>query len=72
MIEHSAIQFWPQKTEIEYGTIQTAAMKHCTGCGMIIDGMGGGGLFICKPCATILSTGLLQREFAKAKEELTV
>lgn len=72
MIEHSLLGFHPQKTEVECGTIQTAAMKHCAGCGMIIDGMGGGGLFMCKPCVTILSTGMLQREFARAKEDLNV
>lgn len=72
MIEHARVDFHWQKTEPEYGGFATAAIKHCSGCGQLIDGMGGGGTFLCKPCVTILSTGMLQREFSKAKEELAV
>ncbi|RYF12415.1 MAG: hypothetical protein EOO77_17440 [Oxalobacteraceae bacterium] len=39
--------------------IMTAAVMDCGLCGVMIDGMGGGGTFICMPCGDALSRGAL-------------
>lgn len=39
--------------------IMTAAVISCGLCGRFIDGMGGGGTFICMPCGDQLAMGAL-------------
>ena len=67
-IAHSRIEFVVQPTAQPKGMV-TAAIKSCCGCGVIINGMGGGATYICKPCLVILTSGVLTKAFNEAAQE---
>ena len=69
IIEHSRLDFFPQSTDKPKGMC-TASAKSCCGCGELISVMGGGGLYMCKPCIQTLSIGLLASEFRKEKHSI--
>ena len=48
--------------EVEPGTIMTAAMIHCIGCGEMLSGMGGGAAHICCDCLDEVKNGALRKD----------
>jgi len=65
-IKHYYISF-KEVQDPKPGTIATAAIRFCCGCGDMLTAMGGGGQYMCDPCRNTLSTGVLRKEFTDAK-----
>lgn len=40
--------------------LMTAAVMTCGLCGRTISGMGGGGIYLCKPCGDVVASGQAQ------------